>query len=67
MNNFISILVSTFAKMTAGVGCVACIHLIAAIGFAIGGPLLALAGYFVSIGISISVLIYLVERSHREL
>ena len=52
--------------MLAGAGCIACIHLIAAIGFAIGGPLLALAGYFVAIAVAISVLIYFSERPRRS-
>lgn len=62
MNSFAHVFISVVAKMLAGAGCIACIHLIAAIGFAIGGPLLALAGYFVAIAFAISVLIYFLER-----
>lgn len=66
VNHFIQILGSVAAKMIALLGCIACIHLIAAIGFAIGGPLLGLAGYFIGIAVAISLVIYLSERPCRS-
>lgn len=37
-------------------------HLIGAAGFLVGGPLLALAGYFIGIALMLSVLAWAMER-----
>lgn len=39
------------------------IHLIGAVGFVAGGPLLALIGYFIGITLMFSVFIWTVDRS----
>lgn len=60
--SFLKILRQTaggLASLLAGVGLV---HLLGAAGFLAGGPLLALAGYFIGVTLLVSVLVRLSER-----
>jgi hypothetical protein len=59
---FLKILRQTTCCLTLLLAATGLVHLLGAAGFLVGGPLLALAGYFIGTALLASVLVWASER-----